>query len=291
MKQKRGWIWLTSGILLAILAGLLTFQLVNELTANTKLTEPGSIPTVAVLVATQKIEAYTLIENGSVAVREIPANIVPEDYISAIEDATGKMTLELITPGQTILKHHLVDPTDPESPVLYHMDPDKVLIAIPAEALLGQVGLLTVGARIDIAYSSELTQLAASGSLDRNAARTTFLGLQNLEIKGLLRSKASKESPALFQPDAILLAVSPQDALVIKYLIDSGAPMDIFLRAPSNEALMPVAPVNQQFLIDYFQLKAEGTGKTANYTARNGLTVSRNQDAPDNQRETGSPGR
>lgn len=85
---------------------------------------------------------------------------------------------------------------------------------------------------------------------------TTFLSLQNLEVKGLLRRSAAEEGIDP-RPDAVLLAVSPQEALILKYLIDSGSPMDLFLRSPENSSLMTVVPVDQQYLIDYFQLDSD----------------------------------
>ncbi len=55
-------------------------------------------------------------------------------------------------------------------------------------------------------------------------------------------------------PDAVLVAVNPQDALVLKYLMDTGADMEMFLRAPGNDTLTPMLPVDQEYLINRFQL-------------------------------------
>jgi len=45
--------------------------------------------------------------------------------------------------------------------------------------------------------------------------------------------------------------------LILKFLIDSGAPMDMLLRSPGNNSLLTVVPVDEQYLIDYFQLDIE----------------------------------
>ncbi len=279
MKQKRGWLWVTSGILLAVLAGLLTFQLVNELTISAKLTEDSEVPTVTAVVAVQKIPAFSLVKEGAVVLKKIPANLVPEDYAASLEDVVGKLTTERIAPGEMVLNYHLLEPTDPESPVIYRMEPDQVLVAIPASSLLGQIGMLSVGAHIDLAYTGEFNfDNRVKASAQVGDVQTTFLSLQNLEVKGLIKQATADEAKGLLTPRAILLAVSPQEALIIKYLVDAGGPLDLFLRAPGNEALVPVAPVDEEFLIDYFQLDSVG-GSTAynNYRANSSQLA-----APDN---------
>lgn len=275
MKQRRGWIWLASGILLALLAGLLTFQTVNDLAISTSLAK-DEVPTVPVLVAIREIEPFKPIEAGMVALENMPTNLVPETYVGNIEDVVGKMAVTPISLGEVIVAHRLTDPTDPDSPVLYKMDPDNVLVAIPATALLGQLGMLTVGNHIDIAYTGEFDYETEKGKSANGEVLTTFLSLQNLEVKGVMRRSPPEEGIAL-QPDAFLLAVSPQEALIIKYLIDSGAPMDVFLRAPGNQALMPVTAVNQKYLIDYFQLDADVPVNLARDSARTSASPDANQ--------------
>ncbi len=95
------------------------------------------------------------------------------------------------------------------------MNANQVLIAIPATAMLGQVGMLAVGNRLDIAYTVAIDFNEDEEGKPAESPVTTFLSLQNLEVKGLLRRQPpTEEGNALLRPDAILLAVSPQDALV-----------------------------------------------------------------------------
>ncbi len=289
MKQKRGWLWVTSGILLAVLAGLLTFQLVNELTISAKLTEDNEVPTVTAVVAVQKIPAFSLIEEGTVVLKNIPANLVPEDYAASLEDVVGKLTTELIAPGEMVLNYHLLEPTDPDSPVIYRMESDQVLVAIPASSLLGQIGMLSVGAHIDLAYTGEFDFNSQVNAAARENVQTTFLSLQNLEVKGLIKQATPDERKGILTPRAILLAVSPQEALIIKYLVDAGGPLDLFLRAPGNQAFVPVAPVDEEFLIDYFQLDSVG-GATAyrNYRTTVSQSEQTNNDSANEQKDKAS---
>ncbi len=253
MKQRRGWLWLSAGILLALLAGLMTFQVVNELATAASVSEQKDAATVSVIVAVADIAPFVAINTGMVTLLEVPATMAPKEHVVNIEDVIGKMTLAPVTLGEILVTPRLADPTDPDAPVLYTMKQDEVLVTVPTAALAGQLGLLSVGQHIDIAYTGEFVHKDENGEVVDDAAPTTFLSLQNLEIKGLMSRSVAKEgiSPA---PDAILLAVAPQEALILKYLIDAGAPMDILLRSPGNNSLLAVTPVDQQFLIDYFQL-------------------------------------
>jgi Flp pilus assembly protein CpaB len=279
MKQKRGWLWLSSGILLALLAGLMTFQIVNELATAASVAEQKDAATVSVIVSVSDIAPYVAINTGMVTLMDVPATMAPKEYVANIEDVIGKMSLAPITLGEILVTPRLIDPTDPNTPVLYTMNPDEVLVTVPTIALAGQLGLLSVGQHIDIAYTGEFAYKDENGEVTSDSAPTTFLSLQNLEIKGLLSRSIAKDgiSPA---PDAILLAVAPQEALILKYLIDAGAPMDFLLRAPGNNSLLAVTPVDEQFLTDYFQLDVNTPLDFANRSTRTfdngGLPVSDN---------------
>lgn len=269
MKQRRGWLWLTSGILLALIAGLMTFQIVNELATAASVAEQKDAATVSVIVAVADIAPFVAINTGMVTLSDVPATMAPKEYVASIEDVIGKMTLAPVTLGEILVTPRLADPADPNAPVLYTMKQDEVLVTVPTVALAGQLGLLSVGQHIDIAYTGEFAYKNENGEVAENPIPTAFLSLQNLEIKGLLSRAVVKEG-MISAPDAILLAVAPQEALILKFLIDAGAPMDILLRAPGNNSLLAVTPVDEQFLIDYFQLDLD---VPLNFASRNTRTL------------------
>jgi len=61
--------------------------------------------------------------------------------------------------------------------------------------------------------------------------------------------------PSSVNVRAYLLAVHPQDALVLKHLLDSGAQFDMVLRAPNNDRQFDLQPVVPDYLIDRFGLE------------------------------------
>ncbi|MBK7202785.1 hypothetical protein [Candidatus Amarolinea dominans] len=57
---------------------------------------------------------------------------------------------------------------------------------------------------------------------------------------------------------ALLFALDPQDALVLKYLKDSGGIIDIVLRANNSDEFARTEPVDPPYLVDkrHFQIPA-----------------------------------
>ena len=56
---------------------------------------------------------------------------------------------------------------------------------------------------------------------------------------------------------ALLLALDPQDALVLKHLKDTGAIFDLVLRSPTSNLLFDLEPVTDEYLIDLYGLEGE----------------------------------
>ena len=54
---------------------------------------------------------------------------------------------------------------------------------------------------------------------------------------------------------ALLLALDPQDALVLKHLRDTGAIFDFVLRSPTSNVLFDLEPVTADYLVDLFGLE------------------------------------
>ncbi len=55
----------------------------------------------------------------------------------------------------------------------------------------------------------------------------------------------------------MLLALDPQDALILKHLKDTGAIMDFVIRSPTSNLLFELEPVSVDYLVDLFGLEGE----------------------------------
>ena len=59
-------------------------------------------------------------------------------------------------------------------------------------------------------------------------------------------------------PEAILLTVDPQDALLLKYAMDAGGIVDIVLRAPGTERPFDTEPVDIDYVINRYHIPTGG---------------------------------
>ncbi|MBC7260720.1 MAG: hypothetical protein H5T63_01790, partial [Chloroflexi bacterium] len=137
----------------------------------------------------------------------------------------------------------------------FTMDKNKVAMAFPADDLMSSNNLLKPGDHVDLLFSIEVQETdETSGEL------VTFNALQNLEIAAIvqpqdLETQAKAEAGEKVRPLAIVFALDPQDALVLKHLHDMGGVVDIVLRAPEAKERFSTQPVNQRYLMDRYQLR------------------------------------
>ena len=61
--------------------------------------------------------------------------------------------------------------------------------------------------------------------------------------------------PSSVRVQAYLLILNPQDALLLKHLVDIGGVFDMVLRAPNADQLFNLQPIMAEYLIDRYQLE------------------------------------
>ncbi len=259
MQRKRGWLWLTTGILLALLAGVLTFRTLEQATQAATQAQAQEIDMRPVVVAVQDIPMRTEIKESQVAVKKVPTELVPLGAATVLDDVVGKIARQDIAAGEIVLTRRLVEPTVTGHDVVFTMPEDKVLIALPAADLMSRIGFLKPGDRVDLLFTIAVPDQKGDERL------VTIDALQNLEITAIamppLQARASDKTKTTRRPGTILanegvlmFAVDPQDALTLKYLKDSGAIMDVALRAPTNEQQFITEPVDRTYVEDRYQI-------------------------------------
>ena len=68
---------------------------------------------------------------------------------------------------------------------------------------------------------------------------------------------ASTVPPSSVRVRSYLLILDPQDALLLKHLIDIGANFTLVLRAPNADQLFDLQPIISEYLIDRYQLEIQ----------------------------------
>jgi len=279
--RLRGCIWLIAGLLIAALAGVMAYLYLDRAAQQaTAVTE--ETPKVQVVVAARAVSVRAQLTEADLRLAEFPVETVPQGALASVPDAVGRITLVDLYLGEPILAQRLVDPNtvtgDGRHALL--MAPEEILMAFPATDLMSTLTVLKPGDRVDLYLSLEIPwgrELAAAGATATTEGAgieselTTFIVLQNVGIAALpgsIPEQAPEEQaagevtgqqapPATEPADAILFTLAPQDALVLKYVMDAGAVQSIVLRAPGADTPFETEPVNIDYLINRYNLPTE----------------------------------
>ena len=293
MSRRLGVLLALVGVVIVMVGLLFVALIVRQ--AATPIVAATTVPpvTVPVVVARRALAIRSLVRAGDVNVVQMPAEFVPLDALSTAEDAVGKLTMIPLATGELVMRGHLADPTNISQNLAFIIGDDQVVMAFPATDLMSQVDVLKPGDLVDILISVEepllpniTTGVATNGSTgstaDQNKELFTFDALQRLTIQSIVvdikldnRTSASTTTnsttldapaptptlaPDEIQAQAIMVALAPQDALVLKHLVDAGGIPDIVLRAPTSSQAFDVKPVSPEYLKDRYGLVVEQAG-------------------------------
>jgi pilus assembly protein CpaB len=246
-------------------------------------TQPPPL-TEQVVVTTHDLALGAVVQGSDVTLAEVPVELVPRGAVMDVETVTGRITKIPLIAGEMVLDHHLADPTNRIRDLAFVIEDNQVLMAFPINNLMTQLQLVQRGDLVDIFVSvdqevpTDQTNLATGQEEQTETRLFTFDALQRVvisavvvELVGNQRNTQANQSvlpgqeatpqptpiPSVAEtnPQAILLALDPQDALVLKHLKDSGATFDFVLRAPTSDQLFELAPVMPEYLIDRYQLE------------------------------------
>jgi len=282
---RRRWIviGLAGTLAVALGCGLLAV-VINRVTGPLPAATVIPPRTVSVAVTTHDIPIRSLLQPADVMLMDVPVQLAPLEAVSDIEAAVGRITMIPLVTGETIAAHHLADPTNYVQDLAFVIDDDQVLMAFPATDLMSQLNILQPGDVVDLFVSMSAPALSAPGGSaedERTSAFFTFNAMQQVSLTAVVidvipgrRSGAASSSavsvsggevdiqplptatpqPSDVEPEAFLLALDPQDALVLKHIIDSGGIIDIVLRAPTATVRFELSPVMADYLRDRFEL-------------------------------------
>lgn len=289
MSRRLGITLAVVGIIIALAGFLIISNLLRQAAAPpVQATIPAPI-TETVVVTTHDVSLRSVLKLEDLTTLEIPVQLVPANALTNIEDAVGRITKIAMVTGEMIMDHHLADPTNRNKDLAFVIEDDQVLMAIPATDLMSEIDVLQPGDIVDLLASVDQPVLKGqTGPLEGQEDETqeedmlfTFNALQRLEISAIVveivQSRATTSSsassfgqaaadpeatptptptpaPSEITPQAILIALAPQDALVVKHLIDAGGVIDFVLRAPTSTQDFDLQPINSEYLEDRYEL-------------------------------------
>ena len=282
------------GILIAIIGVALAaagIYVLSNIVEQSLAPRPAPTPlpaiTEPVVMTSHGVALGTVLEARDLKVVEVPVELAPPGSLTDIEAAIGRFTKIDFSAGEVVLEHHLADPTNVTHDVAFILGNDQVMLAFPANDLMSSLSVIQRGDLVDIFVT--LTQevrivregpegvLIAEDEEETEEVDLTFDAMQRVEITALVADIVYEEQqqqvpavpigeegeeqpqptpkPAEIQVQAYLLALTPQDALVLKHLKDVGATFDFVLRAPTSTEIFDLTPINSDYLMDRYELE------------------------------------
>ena len=263
--KRRSWLWFVAALALALLAGVIAIFALRQ--AATRETPESAVPGRIVVVARQPVAANSTIRIDNVVSEERSSS--PSGAAVQVQDVVGRVTLRDIAQGEVILMQDLTSEITGTRNLPRLLGDDKIAVALPADDILSGWGAVAPGDHVDVLFSLDVlleTPLPAtlwgmeggttfqSVERDQSLDLVSVLTLQNLEVLQLIeepipQTEQQRQEQVVLPERALILKIDPQDALVLKYLIDSVGKIDIALRSPTNNTLFDVEPVNINYLM------------------------------------------
>ncbi|MBI3972707.1 MAG: Flp pilus assembly protein CpaB [Chloroflexi bacterium] len=255
---RSGLMMVVAGVALAAVAA----YLVLNITRRAQTAAQERVPQTFVVMATQDVPEFTPIPPEAIAVKPFPASFAPPGAATTVEAVVGKYATTRLTRDQVVLTSQLsASRSAARSPSLA-IPEGKVAFWMPVPDLLAQSGALQSGDHVDLLLTVTLT------GTNGQKGMTTQTTVQNAEVFFLGVAGADQQSgqgqqagrPAnqnAPKPGANLMAViiDPQDAVIAKFIKDSGGTIDLVLRGRDWQDRVETAAVNADALVDRFQFR------------------------------------
>jgi len=268
------------GIVLVAVGVFASYLLIQRFQGGqqTPVVQDETIKTEIVVVTRDLFLGDTLTETDLKLVL-VPVEVAPRNALTDPTEAVGKIIKTDLIQGEMLLLHNLADPTNNNRDLSFILSDEHVLLAFPATDLMSQESMIQRGDIIDIfaTFTQELKTVgettSETGEQAEPETRTftvdtmqkvsvTAMVLEVIEEKGGTSSNllpGQTDTETIVKPKAriraYLLALDPQDALILKHLKDTNAIFDFVLRAPTSTVQFDLTPVTEEYIIEFYGLE------------------------------------
>lgn len=274
MKQNRTAIILVlTGLLAAAAAAAVVFYLTSGVRAPSNAGTPVSaepiVQTRQVIIASTDIPATSRITSTQILTTAYPINLVPGDAITSMSEVLTATARVNIFSGQILLKRQFLGGQG--GSVGASIPKGKVLVAFPATDMLNSTGAVQEGDKVDILLS---IPISGTTRLDAGAGAGTGAGtqvgaegktlvtqgtLQNIRVYSVgfwsppgqpVNQNAQQQQTNTLK--VISFVVDRQEALILKYVKDSGGTIDLAVRSTEDSEETATDPVTIDYLVDLY---------------------------------------
>lgn len=263
-------------VAIGVLASIILVRRTQEQRAATQ--EQAEVVKTDVVVLARDLFLGDALTSADLTIASVPVELAPRNVVTKVEDAVGKIIKTDLVQGEMLLNHNLADPTNNNNDLSFILSEDHVLMAFPATDLMSTEDMIKRGDIVDIfaTFEQEVRvvgdeAVTATGEPVEPKMRTfTVDTFQRVNITALVLEIIDEEGnaspltgqvpteetgPVETRIRAYLLALSPQDALVLKHLKDTDAVFDIVLRNPTSDVQFELTPVTEEYIIELYGLE------------------------------------
>ena len=258
--------------------------------ASTQPTPDLEVVTNQAVVLTHDMKLGAVIKAEDVTTVDIPTEFLPRNYVADPAEVVGKYIKSDLIQGEMLLQHNLADPTNKNGDLAFILSDDHILMAFSVDDVMTQEAILQRGDIIDVLVTmtepvdtenipgvggdtSPVSEGTTENTNEKVPRSFTFDAFQNLGITALVadvvtqpnQSSATERiidtatqatpAPQDIIVRAYLLALNPQDALVLKHLKDNQAVFDFVLRSPTSTQSFEFTPVTQEYIVELYGLE------------------------------------
>jgi pilus assembly protein CpaB len=229
--------------LAAVCAGLLAALLVFLFIDAQKTRAAQMVERVPVVVAARDIAARTVIEPDMIRVERRTAVQLPSNSLSSVEQARGKVALEMIGAGDPVVGTS-VAARNASLGLAYVVRPDMRAVTVALDPIIGVAGFLKPGDHVDVLATFVVDDISVTKTVLQNV-ELLALGPEALPTE--VKSKAGQNSEARQQPNATL-SVTPEQAEKL-ILAESRGKLRLSLRSVGDDVKVALHGVNTVSLI------------------------------------------
>jgi pilus assembly protein CpaB len=263
-----------AGLVLVAIGVFASLYLIQRMQAERKVVqEQAETVKTEVVVTTRDLFLGDEITSTDVKTASIPVEFAPRDAIASLDLAVGKIIKTDLTQGEMVLEHNLADPTNKNKDLSFVLAEDHVMLAFPATDLMSTENMVQRGDIIDIfatfkekVKTVQETTTTTGEPVEPETRTFTVDTFQKVSITAMVLEVISENqgnnplqegetAPPETRVTSYLLALSPQDALVLKHLKDTDAIFDIVLRAPTSTIQFDLTPVTEEYIIEFYGLE------------------------------------
>lgn len=252
MPARRGWILILLGMVLALATGGLVYNLLRQAvpvqSANV-VVPPTPVPTKPIPVAGRELSAGTTISDTDLIMQDYPEDLLPVGVLTDTAEIEGQILAEPLAEGEFFRPSQMIGGSGALS---QQIEAERVVVAFPVDDLLAQSKVINEGDRVDLLLTLDIEEESAT---ETRKGKSTNITLQNVNVFRIVRDDSTEENPNP-QPKSILFEMAPQDAVIAKFVKDSGGTLDLLLRSPLDTATFDTEMINQDYLFDNYDFRA-----------------------------------